>query len=453
MVTTLLAGLALSGCSVEKAAELTILGSWTNPEDEEFRQVLKGFEKESHIKTRYEGHRDVSQVLQAGIERGRPPDVAILPRVNDLQRYVNAGQLVPLKDELTGDEAAAPQLIKLAPRAEPDGRPTAGDAAYGVAMATHLKSVVWYDPAELTKFGLQPPRTWQELVGHTQRKIGDQQVRWCLAMSSQPVSGWPGTDWIEDILLHQSGQEDYEKWTRGDLGWTSDQVKAAWTTWGELLKVSSPGTDQASLYTTFQTAAKGLFPRQTSVDGKPAESSAARGCHLDHQGSFAIREYLKQLPKLPTPTPGASPSFTFFPTPPPAGEPANSSLQEVSDDVAAMFRNTEPAQQLMKYLAGEGAQHARREQSQEVAFSRRATPPEKYHDPVTKAVAQRLRTGTLCWDGSDLLPAAIATAFERAVMVYLKARNRLDSLLTELEALRNTVPRSEWMNLRCVAAR
>ncbi|WP_425689770.1 ABC transporter substrate-binding protein [Micromonospora sp. DT201] len=446
MVTALLAGVALSGCSAEPAEELTILGSWTNEEEAEFTRVLNDFEAASGIRTRYQGHRDVSQVLQVGIERGRPPDVAVLPRLNDLQRYVNAGQLAPLKGALTTDPGAAPQLIRLARKVGPDGNPVGAELAYAVSMATHLKSVVWYDPAELAKFGRNPPRTWDELVSQTQRIADGRQVPWCLGMSSPPVSGWPGTDWIEDILLHQSGQVAYEQWTSGVLPWTSQPVRDAWQTWGALLRASSGETARASLYTTFQVAGTGLFPREEAAD-----PYAPRGCHLDHQGSFVIRDYRRHLATLPSPTSTASPapSFTFFPTPPPAGKTGNASLQEVSDDVAAMFRDTEPARKLMSYLASERAQAARRAQTQDVAFSRRTTAPD-YQDGVTRAVAARLRTGTLCWDGSDLLPAAMATAFERAVLVYLEAPERLDSLLAELEVVRGKLSKAEWMDLQCV---
>ncbi|PYC65585.1 ABC transporter substrate-binding protein [Micromonospora arborensis] len=443
MVTGLLAGVALSGCAAEPAAELTVLGSWTGEEEVEFIRVLDKFEAASGIRTRYQGHRDVSQVLQVGIERGRPPDVAILPRLNDLQRYVNAGHLAPLTGAFTTDPAAAPQLIKLTRKIGSDGNPVGGELAYAVTIATHLKSVVWYDPAELAKFGQTPPRTWEEMVNQTQRLAAGQQVPWCLGMSAPPVSGWPGTDWIEDILLHDAGQVAYEQWTRGDLPWTAPAMKDAWETWGSLLRVSAGETARASLYTKFQVAGTGLFPG--------TEASAKRGCHLDHQGSFVIRDYREYLDELPSPTDSASPapSFTFFPTPPPAGKTDNSSLQEVSDDVAAMFRDTEPARKLMSYLASEQAQTARRAETEDVAFSRR-TPTAEYPDPVTKAVAARLHTGTMCWDGADLLPAAMATAFERAVLVYLEAPERLDVLLTELEAVRGKLSKAEWMDLQCV---
>ncbi|MFG1842424.1 ABC transporter substrate-binding protein [Micromonospora sp. NPDC049175] len=467
MATVLIAGVALSGCSVEPTEELTVFASWAGDEEVAFKAVLKDFEERSGIPTRYQGHRDVSQVLQVAIERGRPPDVAVLPRVNDLQRYVNADQLVPLEGAVTTDPGAAPQLIKLAPKSGPAGAPDGHALTYAVSIATSLKSVIWYDTKQLEKAGQGPPTTWNELVGLSQRKIDDEQVRWCLGMSSQSVSGWPGTDWIEDILLHQSGPTFYEPWTRGDLAWNSPQVKAAWETWGSLLRVSAEGTARASLYTTFETAAKGLLPRPEasgSSASPPAEPAASdsRRCHLDHQGSFAISKYRPKPSAQPSPTASGSPalSLAFFPTPP-IGPTGTSAFSEVSDDVAVMFRDpkdperakdskgTERARKLMSYLASTQAQTEWREHTDGLAFSRRGEAPAD-QDGVLAAVAQRLRTGTLCWDGSDLMPAAMATAFERAVLVYLEAPERLDSLLLELEKIRTTVPRAEWLNLMCV---
>jgi len=52
-------------------------------------------------------------------------------------------------------------------------------------------------------------------------------------------SGWPGTDWIEDILLHQSGPKYYDQWVAGTLPWTSEQVVRAWQAFGEI--ANTPG--------------------------------------------------------------------------------------------------------------------------------------------------------------------------------------------------------------------
>ncbi len=423
LVTALLAGTGLTGClGGEPGGRVTVLGSWTGAEEAAFRAVLDRFEADTGIRADYQGHRDVSQVLQAGIERQRPPDVAIVPRLNDLQRYVNEEALRPLDDivERT-DPGAGPQLIRIAGKTAPDDEAQ----VYGVAVATHLKSVFWYAPARLAELGHpQPPKTWDELVA-----LGsDNRVSWCLGMSSPPVSGWPGTDWIEDILLHQSGQQAYEQWTRGDLAWRSAPVRNAWRAWAELLgTAASQDTARASLFFTWVEAGAGLF-------------ASPPGCHLDHQGSFVVRSYRS----LPNVAPGG---FDFFPMPP-IGSAETASLQEVSDDVAAMFQDTEPARKLMAYLASERAQQIWRESSGGLFFTRRGqvgTPT----DPVIAKISARLGAGTLCRDASDLLPAAMATAFERAVLVYLQRPERLDALLAELDGVAAAVPDAEWMDLGC----
>ena len=422
LVTLMLAGTALIGCSTaEPAGQVSVLGSWTGDEEAIFRAVLDGFEAETGIRADYQGHRDVSQVLQAGIERQRPPDVAIVPRLNDLQRYVNQDALRPLDGitELTGDAGAAAQLIRLAGGGGPK-------QVYAVAIATHLKSVFWYAPGRLADIGRPPPNTWPELVALGRAVEGRNEVPWCLGMSSPPVSGWPGTDWIEDILLHQSGQQTYELWTRGQLAWTSEQVRGAWRTWGELLgtTATSRATARAALFSTWLEAGSGLFD----------------GCYLDHQGSFAVRHYRS----LPNVAPGG---FDFFPTPS-IGPADTASLQEVSDDVAAMFRDTEPARALMAFLASEKAQRIWHAASGGLYFNRRG-PVGADSDPVIDRMTARLGTGTLCRDGSDLMPTAMAAAFERAVLVYLEQPDRLDALLTELDAVSRAVPRDEWMDLGC----
>ncbi|MFJ6198065.1 ABC transporter substrate-binding protein [Micromonospora sp. NPDC092111] len=430
LVTVLLAGTGLSGCpAAEPAGRVTVLGSWTGREADAFRAVLDGFEAATGMQADYQGHRDVSQVLQAGIERGSPLDVAVLPRLNDLQRYVNEGALRPLDgiEGLDGDPGAGRQLIRLAGKAESDGSAVGDQHVYAVAIATHLKSVFWYDPTRLPEVGQQPPRTWTELLGQGRGIGAGGRMPWCLGMSSPPVSGWPGTDWIEDILLHQSGQQAYERWTRGELPWQSEPVRNAWRAWGELLATSPGQTARAGLFTTWEEAATGLF--------------SSPGCHLDHQGSFVVRNYRI---RLGGPSPGR---FDFFPTPP-IGSADTSSLQEVSDDIAAMFQDTAPARKLMAYLASEQAQAIWHRSSEELYFSRRGRSA-TYADPVLGRVAARLGSGTLCRDGSDLLPAAMATAFERAVLVYLQQPDRLDGLLAELDALRRAVSRAEWMDLGC----
>jgi len=85
----------------------------------------------------------------------------------------------------------------------------------------------------------QVPRTFEELTALSRDIAAGGATPWCMGVSAQSTSGWPGTDWIENILLHQSGLDVYQEWATGRLPWTSPQVRQAWTTWGQV--VADPG--------------------------------------------------------------------------------------------------------------------------------------------------------------------------------------------------------------------
>src|SRR5467141_2982609 len=58
---------------------------------------------------------------------------------------------------------------------------------------------------------------------------------WCIALESGAASGWPGSDWVKEIVLSQSGPTVYDAWWQGKQKWTSPEIKLAWQTWGTIL--------------------------------------------------------------------------------------------------------------------------------------------------------------------------------------------------------------------------
>ncbi|RGC69119.1 Bacterial extracellular solute-binding protein [Micromonospora sp. MW-13] len=441
LVPVLLAAGGLVACT--QARTLNVVASWTTGDDDEsdvdsgdaerrsgseagpFLAVLKAFTKKTGIKVIYQGTRDVSQVLRSGVDRGRPPDVAVLPRLNDLQTYVQSGDLRALDDVLDPQERAdlAPQLLPLqGPR---DERPR----VYGLSVGAHAKSLVWYVPGVPGGPTAQnPPATWAELVGLTRDIQARGGVPWCLGMGAQPVSGWPGTDWIEDILLHQSGPAFYESWAAGQEAWTSARVRAAWKAWGELV-AAGRRTDNA-LLTTFDAAGLGMF-------------TAPPRCHLDHQASFIVRSYQSQDPPR---------GFDFFPFPS-AGPAAADPVREIAEDVMGMFRDTPEARELIRYLAGDPARAVWQEASGHLAFTLNAgTDPTAYPDGLPRRIARTLTTGTRCRDASDMMPATMTAAFQSAALQFLDDPALLDRLLTELDTVRGRTPKDQWMRLSCLSA-
>ncbi len=97
---------------------------------------------------------------------------------------------------------------------------------------------------------------------------------WCIGLASDESSGWPGTDWIEDFLLRQSGPQAYDEWVAGRLTWTSPEVRWAFQSYGTVVgEQDVAGGIEGALETHFSRAGDGLFT-------DPPE------CLFVHQGTF-----------------------------------------------------------------------------------------------------------------------------------------------------------------------
>jgi alpha-glucoside transport system substrate-binding protein len=421
---------SLASCSAPAPVRtVTVLGLWsdTGPGSEgyAFRQVLKKFEVEYGIRVNYQYTRALLQVLASDVQAGTPPDVAILPSVGELARYARGGDLLPLDRIVPADRQAAfprPWLLPL-----PDNGSV---RIHAIPVKASLKSLVWYNLAH------QPPsmpRTWEGLVAYTQSVLAAGGTPWCLGMADPPSSGWPGTDLIEDILLHQSGREFYRRWAAGTQRWNSGQVKDAWQKFGAL--VTRPGQvrggPHAVLLTDFQDAGRPLF------DSTP-------GCFLDHEASFIMGVYKTYQKKSLEP----GTDFDFFPFPSLDGR-AGGGLWEASADLAGMFRDTPQAGRLMSFLASDEVQRIWAYYVKGDFSVNKHADLSLYEDSVSKRIAQTLATETLCFDASDVMPARMRKAFYQAVLEYLNDPDRLQDLLDDLEQTRQEISREDWVSLPC----
>ena len=64
------------------------------------------------------------------------------------------------------------------------------------------------------------------------KKDGD--TPWCIGIESGAATGWPATDWVEDVMLRTTSPENYDKWVAGTLPFSSPEVKKAFETVGNI---------------------------------------------------------------------------------------------------------------------------------------------------------------------------------------------------------------------------
>ncbi|MEI5098294.1 extracellular solute-binding protein [Streptomyces sp. PmtG] len=353
---------------------VTLLANWSGAEREQFEEyVIEPFEKKYRIDVAYQGSSALSQVLAADMAAGNPPDVAIVPGPGELLSYAVDGRLQPLDglfDPRQYDGIWAPEVTI----------PGRGSHAYWLPVKTGLKSMVWYT-------GRRPDV----------RSAGTPQ-RWCLGMESGATSGWPGTDWVEDILLQQAGPRMYEDWANGELPWTHNAVRKAWTTFGELVGAGDNRRVEQALTTGFG-----------------ADCAADR---LEHQGSFRTDHWRR-----------AGGSYIHSAEIIPDAGP-DTGAWEVSGDLAALLNPSPEAEQLIRYLADPDT-------TLEYTANKEAA-PDGAQNSTERKIAKSLRKPgePHCWDASDAMPRTTRDAFHQAVLRFLVAPTQLEARLTELEAVR-----------------
>lgn len=387
----LLAALVVAGVrALGQEPTVTLLANWTDKDERNFRHaVLEPFEHAHHIHVDYQGSSAESQVLGADVEAGTPPDVVVLTGPGELAAYAEQGRLKPLDGLLPRAGFGTSWTTPL------DGH------VYWFPLKADLKSIVWY-PAGTD--------------GQQRARAARQPGQWCVGMGSGATSGWPGTDWIEDILLQQSGPDAYQRWARGELPWQSPQVRGAWTTWGRMVGAGGArDLVRRALKTPYQDASEPV-------------ARTPRGCMLEHQGAF-----IRNSDAWKRADGRYEPSARLIPG------AKTTDAWEVSGDLVALLHDTSPAQTLIRYLASADAQRAwnARESGFSVSPGAQPAPSDAGPDWHRTLAATLLDDRAVhCFDASDAMPPSVRDAFAEAAIEFLADPGRLDGLLRNLDSLR-----------------
>ncbi|MFI0981836.1 extracellular solute-binding protein [Streptomyces sp. NPDC021093] len=351
--------LAAPGGGAPAEDRVTVLGPWTEEQETRFTALLDGF----GIPYTYQGTAAQREVLLSQVQAGTAPDVAIMPGVGELADYAANGQLKPL-DWLDPED--------LKQYGDPWLSRTGDHKVRWVPVKADLKSIVWHRKGRLPPLEPAPAAAW------------------CMGMGDDGASGWPGSDWIEDIVLQSQGPEVYEGWASGRIPWTDPRIASAWRAWGALM-----AKDDAAARTALLTDHRGPAPAPSETGGGLLFGGGA--CTLEHQGSFASAFY---GPKA------ADAEFVDSAKLLPGG-PYPQRGHEVSADFAVLFNDTPQARALLSRLVS-------REGQEEWAgdgkvFSARS-------DVLTGRLPD---AGVRCLDASDVMSPAVRDAFYEAVLLYL----------------------------------
>jgi len=404
LILSLVGTIAVFGFAAKK---VTIAVIWSGKELDAFESALVPFENQTGIDVVVESvGRDLPTVLATRIAAGNPPDMAAMPNPGQMKEFAEKGVLVPL-DDLSNLADSAKAFVDLA---------TVNDHVYGVFISADLKSLVWYDPKVFKARGYTIPKSWPELIELCNKIVADGGTPWSIGLESGAASGWPGTDWIEDIMLRTAGPELYDKWVNHEIPWTHPAVKKAFQYFGQIAlndKYVYGGTT-GELLTNFGDAGNPLFTNPP-------------GAYMMKQATF-IQSFIKKA------NPGLVAGedydvFVFPPISPVFGTPMLG-----AGDLISAFKDTPEVRALANYLASAQAQEIWCKALGKLAVNTKVD-PSIYPDPVTAKAAQLLANASAFrFDGSDMMPAAVgAGTFWSGVLDYVSGIP-LDTVLANIEA-------------------
>jgi len=407
-VAVLVAAAAGCGTNTGGAKTVTVIGTWAGGEADAFLAMVKPWETQTGNTVKYTGTRDINTVLTTGVASGVLPDLAGLPGPGQMAEYAKAGALKSLDsvlDAATYKSETAKALVDLG---TVDGKLT------GVFIKAAVKGLIWYNPA-VHDYAGAPPATWDDLMSQAAANQGDAEALWCLGLGSGAASGWPGTDWIEDIVLRQAGPAVYNDWWAGKVKWTSPEIKAAFETYLDDV-VANIADPVAAVDPT----------KDFSLAGDPLFADPP-GCVVFHQASF-----ITGLGAFKDKAAGTD--YNFFPFPDINTEFAGS--VEGAGDLFGMFHDTDAAKSLMKYLVTAEAQDIWVKAGGALSANKNAT---SYPDDISKRSAEMLVNATnFVFDASDLMPSAMNSAFWTAMLEVTSDPSSLDTVLAGLDEVQAT---------------
>src|SRR5438874_1411161 len=178
---------------------------------------------------------------------------------------------------------------------------TVGCAGGSTPNAGSVKVMAEWASTEQTNF-LSVLKPFDDMLTLQSQIKGTGVTPWCVALKSGGADdGWPGSDWLKEIVLSQSGPDVYDKWVAGTQKWSSPEIKSAFQTWGKVLGSG----DDSNVF----GGSKGITNTSFKTGGNPLFATPPK-CYLHNQASFITTFFQEANPKLQPVT-----DFNFFPLP------------------------------------------------------------------------------------------------------------------------------------------
>ena len=404
-----------------KGKKVSMFGPFSGEDEVKFNTTVKPFEDATGIDIVYEGSKEFEKTIPIRVEGNSAPDIADFPQPGLLATIAKTGKVLDASKFIKADWLKANYNQGYLDTATVDVN--GSKVLAGVFHRVNTKSLVWYPKKAWDAAGYKVPQTWDEMKALMDQIVKDGDTPWCIGIESGTATGWAATDWMEDIMLRTTTPENYDKWTKGTLPFTSPEVKHAAQLMSDIWfndKYVYGGRKQI-VSTNFGDAPAPMFQDPPK-------------CWLHRQGNFITSFFEKAKPGVKSGV-----DYDFFYLPPIDAKYGKPVL--FAGDIMASFNDRPEVRAVMQYFTTYASVKG-------WVAAGGALAPHKdsnladYTTDTDRKVAETLLNATVVrFDGSDLMPGAVgAGSFWKAMTDYVGGTLDLDKALEEAQ--------SGWANVK-----
>ena len=395
---------------------VSVYASIVSPEDQPQIDSYKPFEECTGATIAYEGSREFEAQLPVKIEAGSPPDIAYIPQPGLLNTLVDRfpDAVKPVA------EAAEANVDKYYNEAW-KGYGSVDGEYYAVPVGANAKSFVWYSPSAFSDAGYEIPTTLDEMMALTDQIVKDNpDVKpWCAGIESGAATGWPATDWLEDMMLRTVTPEEYDQWVTHEMPFNDPKVVEALDMAGAILKNDKYVNGGYGGVQTIATTAFGDAGLPI-LDGQ---------CFLHRQASF----YQANWPEGTTVAEDGDVFAFYLP-----GKDADTKPLLGGGEFATAFADREEVQAFQAYLTSPEWSNEKAKASPAGWLSaNKELDPANLKSPIDQLAFKLLSDDTTVFrfDGSDLMPGAVgAGSFWKGMTDWIALDKSSKEVLDSIEA-------------------
>ncbi|MEX1003942.1 MAG: ABC transporter substrate-binding protein [Acidimicrobiia bacterium] len=386
---------------------VTLFGPETDAEGEAIQTALDTFAEETGIEIVYTGARDFSDQINAQASGGNPPDIAIIPQPGKIADFADLGFILPLPDDVTASveevwEAGYLQYGSV------DG------VQYAVPTKNDLKSLVWYSPTRFAENGYEIPATFDEFLALIDTMIADGLTPLCVGIESGPATGWPFTDWVEDMTLRFADGDFYDQWVAHEVPFNNETHLEIWQ---QIIDIwNTPG----AVYASGGSIASTFF----GDNGAPLANG---DCEMHRQANF----FAAFLPEGTEVGPEGDIDAFYFPA-----QTADEKPVLFAGTNAVAFRDAPEVWAVMEFLGSPDYPNARVPAQGGGFLSGVQGQNLDMYSPFERGLIEILSGATTArFDASDLMPAAVGSGtFWTAATDVTTGSKTVQEALDQVEA-------------------